>query len=318
MGGGEDLPSGAAAGSGRPARLGNDQRPGPAGQPDLRGHPRRHLRPPAAARRAAGLRPRTAAPGWPAAPPWPLRPGPRRTAGPRQAHLQEQLPLHLEPVVEGHVVRHVRPQRLVVDGVGQVRVPHRHRRGHPVLDGAVAQPGHRAGDRAVHLELEQFPPVDPDRPGGVHRGERPAGELEHRVRGVVRGRVVGAARLVPAPRDMRGVPRVQRADRARTGRSAGTASAGTCRARCRRRPPRGSSRTAAAPGSRRPRTPSSRTPAGSTAPGRRSRCRISRCSFITPGRNSLSWTTPWVIPAALAARASPSAPASEPAAGFSV
>ena len=128
--------------------------------------------------------------------------------------LQEQLPLQLEPVVEDHVVRHVRPQRLVVDGVGQVGVPHRHRRGHPVLHGAVAQPGHGAGDRAVHLELEQFPPVDPDRPGGVHRGERPAGELEHRVRGVVRGRVVGGARLVPAPRDVRGVPRVQRADRA--------------------------------------------------------------------------------------------------------
>src|SRR5204863_6531188 len=42
---------------------------------------------------------------------------------------EEQLPLHLEPVVERHVVRHVRPQRLVLDRVGQVRVPHRQRRG---------------------------------------------------------------------------------------------------------------------------------------------------------------------------------------------
>jgi hypothetical protein len=32
----------------------------------------------------------------------------------------------------------------------------------------------------------------------------------------------------------------------------------------------------------------------------------------------LSWTTPWVIPAALAARASRSAPSSELATGFSV
>src|SRR6266700_2751202 len=41
--------------------------------------------------------------------------------------LEEQLPLHLEAVVEGHVVRHVRPQLLVLDRVGQVGVPYRHR-----------------------------------------------------------------------------------------------------------------------------------------------------------------------------------------------
>jgi hypothetical protein len=127
---------------------------------------------------------------------------------------QELLPLHLEPVVEGGVVRDVGPLSRVVDRVGQVRVPDRQRRGHPVLHRAAAQPGDRAAVGPVHLQLEELTPVHPDRPGRVHRGHHPAGELQHGVGRVVGSDVVGRARLVPAPRDQPRLPRVHRGDRA--------------------------------------------------------------------------------------------------------
>ena len=83
-----------------------------------------------------------------------------------------------------------------------------------MLHGAVAQAGHRAAVRAVDLHLEQLAAVDADRPGGVHRADGAAVELEHRVGGVVGGHLVRLARLVPAPRQVRDAPRVDRADRA--------------------------------------------------------------------------------------------------------
>ena len=42
------------------------------------------------------------------------------------------------------------------------------------------QPGDRAAVCPVDLHLEQFPPVDPDRPGRVDRGHHATGQLEHR------------------------------------------------------------------------------------------------------------------------------------------
>src|SRR5580692_10344482 len=100
--------------------------------------------------------------------------------------LEEQLPLHLEAVVEQLMVWYIGPLRLVVDGVGQVRVPHRHGRAGPGLHHAVPQAGHRAAAGPVDLQLDQLAAVHPDGPGGVDRRHRPVPELPQRV-----GRVVG-------------------------------------------------------------------------------------------------------------------------------
>ncbi|GFJ91145.1 hypothetical protein Prum_047870 [Phytohabitans rumicis] len=67
-----------------------------------------------------------------------------------------------------------------------------------MLDAAVAQPGDRAALGAVDLELDQLVTVDPDGPRGVDLGDDPALDLEDPVRGVVGGRVVRLAGLVPA------------------------------------------------------------------------------------------------------------------------
>ena len=210
VGGGVDAARGGRRVAGRPAGRGDLQRLRPAGQRDAGGH----VRLPARVSRRGGPRRRTASRARPAGRPWRRRTGPSANGSAARGGPQEQLPLRLEPVAEVHVVRHVGPHRLVVERVGQVGVPHRHRGGHLVLHGAVAQARHRAAVRAVHLQLEQLAAVDADRPRGVHRRDDAAGELEHRVGRVVGGHVVGLARLVPPPGQVRRAPRVDRADRA--------------------------------------------------------------------------------------------------------
>src|SRR5712692_6860285 len=125
---------------------------------------------------------------------------------------EEQLPLDLEAVLECPVVRDVRPLRQVVDRVGQVRIPGRHRRVHPVLDGAVAQASHRAAIGAVHLQLDELAAVDPHRPGGINGGDGPAVEFQQRVRRVIRSNVLPSALFIPPDRDMGSAPCVERLD----------------------------------------------------------------------------------------------------------
>ncbi len=229
MGGGVDAARDGRRVAGRPAGRGDLEGLRPAGQRDAGGHvrlPARCSRPVLSGTVPSG----TVSPGAgtstrrpssedriASSASWtPLAPGeqvPRERPAARGGP-QEQLPLRLEPVAHVHVVRHVGPHRLVVERVGQVGVPYRHRGGHLVLDGAVAQARDRAAVRAVHLQLEQLAAVDADRPRGVHRRDDAAGELEHRVGGVVRGHVVGLARLVPPPGQVGRTPRVDRADRA--------------------------------------------------------------------------------------------------------
>ena len=79
------------------------------------------------------------------------------------------------------------------------------------LDLALAQAGNRGAVRAVDLQLEQLVAVHAHAPGRVHLHDQAAVELEHRVGGVLGGRVVGLAVLVDALRD---VGRADRADRA--------------------------------------------------------------------------------------------------------
>ena len=83
-----------------------------------------------------------------------------------------------------------------------------------MLRDAVPQPGHRAALGPVDLELEQLTAVHPHAPRGVELGDDAAGQLEDRVRGVVRGGVVPLAALVPAIRDVRDRSRGDRLDRA--------------------------------------------------------------------------------------------------------
>ena len=71
-----------------------------------------------------------------------------------------------------------------------------------------------------------------------------------------------------------------------------------------------SSRTAAAPAASRPRTPSSRTRRAPTRMRPKKPESISILSLSRPGRNSLSCTTPCLMPAFLAARARSSASSS--------
>ena len=194
----------------RPGRIRDVDRLGPAGEADAGAHVTRPARARPTRRPSAEDCSASRASWTPRAPS-------ARSQGkgvPAAACLEEQLPLHLEAVVEHLVIGHLGPLRRVVDGVGQVRVPYRHGRAGAGLHGAVPQARDRAPAGAVDLQFDQLTAVHPDGPGGVDRRDRPALELQQRVGGVVGGDRVGAACLVPALRDVRDVPCVQRRDRA--------------------------------------------------------------------------------------------------------
>ena len=124
----------------------------------------------------------------------------------------ELLPLDLEAVLDGVVVRHVHPVGGVVVGVGQVGVPGRLRGGVARLDPAAEQACDGAAVRAVDLELDELLAVDPHRPAGVELRDHASGQLEHRVGRVVGGRRVGRPRLVDPGGDVRRRARVHRLD----------------------------------------------------------------------------------------------------------
>ena len=69
---------------------------------------------------------------------------------------------------------------------------------------AVPQSRNRAAVGAVHLELHQFIPVDPHRPGGVDLRDDSAFQFEHRISGVVGSGLVALPVFVPAFRDVGG------------------------------------------------------------------------------------------------------------------
>ena len=95
---------------------------------------------------------------------------------------------------------------------GDIGVPDGSRRDAPVLGHAIAQAGDRAALGAVDVQLEELAAVDARAPGGVHRGDDAAGQLEDRVSGVVGGGRVRLALLVPAARDVRDRLRGHRLD----------------------------------------------------------------------------------------------------------
>ena len=118
----------------------------------------------------------------------------------------EELPLDLEAVVVDLRVGHLLPLVEEVHRLLHVGVPHRPRRRHARLDAAVGQAGDRRAVRAVDLEGDEVVAAHARRPRHVDlRDHRLAVALElaRRVGGVVGGRLVGLAGLVPALRDVR-------------------------------------------------------------------------------------------------------------------
>src|SRR6185369_8688874 len=84
-----------------------------------------------------------------------------------------------------------------------VGVPHRFGSFFVALEKTAAQAGDRTAFRAVDLQRQQVVAAHAHRPGRVEMRDRAAGELEGRVRRVVRGRLVLLAVLVPAMRNVR-------------------------------------------------------------------------------------------------------------------
>ena len=83
------------------------------------------------------------------------------------------------------VVRHLLPGFKKVDGLGNVRVPHRLRRVHPRLCPAPLQAGHRRAMRAVHMEHREIVAAHARGPTRVDLRDDPARELERRIRRVI-------------------------------------------------------------------------------------------------------------------------------------
>jgi hypothetical protein len=117
---------------------------------------------------------------------------------------QEVLPLDLEGVVEGLVVRDGLPVGGVVMGVGDVRVPHGLGGRLARLDLGAPEADDGAAVRAVHLELDQFVAVHAHVPARVHLHHGAVLETEDPVGGVIGRRGVLLAPLVPASGDVGG------------------------------------------------------------------------------------------------------------------
>ena len=116
---------------------------------------------------------------------------------------QEALPLHLEGVLVVLLLGELLPAGVEIDGLRDVGVPDRPRRGAVGLDPDVAQPGHGGARGAVHLHGQQVVAPHARAPGGVEVADHAVGQLEGRVGGIVGGAGVGAARLVDAAGDVR-------------------------------------------------------------------------------------------------------------------
>src|SRR5579872_5408471 len=110
----------------------------------------------------------------------------------------EHLPLFLEAVVVGRVLRQLLPIAIEVVQALLVRIPDWPRRHLPRLDHAVGQSGDRRAMRAVDLESDEVVAVDPRHPAHVDVCDHAALEAERRVSRIVGGRLVFLVLLVPA------------------------------------------------------------------------------------------------------------------------
>src|ERR1700757_4344229 len=91
---------------------------------------------------------------------------------------QEQLPLNLKAVVERLIVRNIKPVLAKVEGIFDVGVPDWTWSMNAMLRPAFSQAGDGASKRTVHLQAEEFVPVDTKRPGGVDLSDDATIKLE--------------------------------------------------------------------------------------------------------------------------------------------
>src|ERR1022692_2574511 len=118
----------------------------------------------------------------------------------------EQFPLDLECVAVDLVGRDLLPGIEKVDRLRNVWVPYRLRSIDACLRPAIGQTRDRGAERSIDVKSGEIVATHARLPGAVDLGDHAsvrAGELEGRVCGVVRGRIVFASLLVPALRDMR-------------------------------------------------------------------------------------------------------------------
>src|SRR5258708_16878649 len=124
----------------------------------------------------------------------------------------EQLPLGLERIVIEVVVGYLRPSRVEIDRLRNVRVPHRLRRVHSSLGPAFGEAGYGRSMRAVDLEHQEVVATHPRAPGAVELRDDAAGELEGGIGGVIGIRPVGLALLVPTLGNVHDTPAAHRLD----------------------------------------------------------------------------------------------------------
>jgi hypothetical protein len=115
---------------------------------------------------------------------------------------EEELPLDLECVVKSALLRHLLPSFEEVDGLRDVGVPDRPRRGAVRLYPAMPQARHRAALGAIHLDGQQIVPPYAHAPRRVEMRDDPPCQLEGSIRGVVGRAFVFLVILIPPFRDM--------------------------------------------------------------------------------------------------------------------
>src|ERR1700723_4662419 len=109
---------------------------------------------------------------------------------------QKQLPLNLESVVEYLIVRHIFPLLAKLEGILNIRIPHRSWRINAVLRSAFPQTGHCTSQRAINLQTEEFIPVHAKRPGRVDLCDDAAIEFKRPISRIVRRALVASSLLI--------------------------------------------------------------------------------------------------------------------------
>jgi hypothetical protein len=108
---------------------------------------------------------------------------------------EEVLPLGLEAVVVGFLLRHLVPIFIEVDGLRDVRIPDGFRCVSVVLDVDITQTCHGGAAGAIYLQGEEVIAPDAHVPGAVDMHGHPVLQFKGGIGGIVGGALVGLALL---------------------------------------------------------------------------------------------------------------------------